>query len=203
MIKTTRVQTNARARSPGGDAHPACRCLSRNAWLLIAEEYSAHEPGQLPIRQNSRFWVSATSGTLIVLGIPNGGSVRVLPGRACHSALRCRAGISRGRGYRPGTGWTSLGEPIGGWPRVSMSGTAGGGPIMRRNPCGSHGRPPSGPPGTEGTVLICPCAAGRRGLPDGGSTRFYGGSTRWQGHRGGSCRSSGRLSPRCPEVGAS
>ena len=99
-------------------------------------------------------------------------SVRVLPGRACHSALRCRASISRGRGYRPGAGWTSLGEPIGGWPRVSMSGTAGGGPIMRRNPCGSHGRPPSGPPGTEGTVLICPCAAGRRGLPDGGSTRF-------------------------------
>jgi hypothetical protein len=73
VIKTTRVQTNARARSPGGDAHPACRCLSRNARLLIAEEYSAHEPGQLPIRQNSRFWVSATSGTLIVLGIPNGG----------------------------------------------------------------------------------------------------------------------------------
>jgi hypothetical protein len=128
------------------------------------------------------------------LAAPNGGSVRVLPGRACHSALRCRASISRGRGYRPGTP-TSLGEPIGGWPRVSMSGTAGGGPIMRRNPCGSHGRPPRGPPGTEGTVLICPCAAGRRGLPDGGSTR-------WQGHRGGSCRSSGRLSPRCPEVGA-
>jgi len=76
VIKTTRVQTNARARSPGGDAHPACRCLSRNAWLLIAEECSAHEPGQLPIRQNSRFWVSATSGTLIVLGIPNGGSAR-------------------------------------------------------------------------------------------------------------------------------
>jgi hypothetical protein len=76
VIKTTRVQTNARARSPGGDAHPACRCLSRNAWLLIAEEYSAHEPGQLPIRQNSRFWVSATSGTLIVLGIPNGGYLR-------------------------------------------------------------------------------------------------------------------------------
>ena len=55
-----------------------------------------------------------------------------------------------------------------------MSGTAGGGPIMRRNPCGSHGRPPSGPPGTEGTVLICPCAAGRRGLPDGVQLGFMG-----------------------------
>ena len=78
VIRTTRVQTNARTRSPGGDAHPACRCLSRNARLLTAEEYSAHEPGQLPIRQNSRFWVSATSGTLIVLGIPNGGSASVI-----------------------------------------------------------------------------------------------------------------------------
>jgi hypothetical protein len=52
-------------------------------------------------------------------------------------------------------------------------------------------------------------AAGRRGLPDGGSTRFYGGSTRWQGHRGriaGGARAadgSGRLSPRCPEDGVS
>jgi len=33
-----------------------------------------------------------------------GGSVGVLSGHACHSALRCRAGINRGRGYRPGTG---------------------------------------------------------------------------------------------------
>jgi len=41
----------------------------------------------------------------------NGGSARVLPGRACHTVLRCLAGINRGRGYRPGTGWTSLGSP--------------------------------------------------------------------------------------------
>jgi hypothetical protein len=97
----------------------------------------------------------------------NGGSVRVLPGRACHSALRRRAGISRGRGYRPCTGWTGLGEPIGGWPgsRCRHSWRRA---VMRRNLCGGHGRPP----GAEGTVLICPCAAGRRGLPDGGSTRF-------------------------------
>jgi hypothetical protein len=33
-------------------------------------------------------------------------------------------------------------------------------------------------------LLICPGAASRRGLPYGGSTRFFGGSTRWQDHRG-------------------
>ena len=33
-------------------------------------------------------------------------------------------------------------------------------------------------------LLICSGAASRRGLPYGGSTRFYWGSTRWQGHRG-------------------
>jgi hypothetical protein len=103
-----------------------------------------------------------------------GGSACVLSGRACHSALRCRAGFSRGRGTRPGTGWTGLGEPIGGWPGSRCRAAVGGGPVMRRNPCGGHGRPPSGPPATEGAVLICPCAAGRRGLPDGGSTRFMG-----------------------------
>jgi hypothetical protein len=94
----------------------------------------------------------------------NGGSVRVLPGRACHSALRCRAGIKRPRLstlYRLDQPWGAHRRLA----RVSMSGTADGGHVMRRNPCGSHGRPPSGPPGTEGTVLICPCAAGRRGLP--------------------------------------
>jgi hypothetical protein len=47
------------------------------------------------------------------------------------------------------------------------------------DPCSRRGRPPSGPPGAEGTVLICPCAAGRRGLPDGGFNSVYGGSTRW------------------------
>ena len=125
----------------------------------------------------------------------NGGSVRVLSGRACHSALRCRAGISRGRGYRPCTGWISLGEPVGGWPRVSMSGAQlAAGPSLRRNPCGSHGRPPGGPPGTEGTVLICPCAAGRRGLPDGVQLGFMrvqlGGKVIWAGAvaAAGGCR---------------
>jgi hypothetical protein len=180
------------AARPGRPAEPGIR---RSSSLLA--QVGRREP-----RENAGW--GCNEAVVLTIRFPTiGGSARVLPGRACHSALRCRASISRGRGYRPGTGWTSLGEPIGGWPRVSMSGTAGGGPIMRRNPCGGHGRPPSGPHGTEGTVLICPCAAGRRGLPDGGSTRFYGGSTRWQGHRGGSCRSSGRLSPRCPEVGAS
>jgi hypothetical protein len=58
--------------------------------------------------------------------------------------------------------------------------------------CAVHGKAP---------LLICSGAASRRALPYGGSTRFYGGSTRWQGHRGGSCRSSGRLSPRCPRGG--
>jgi hypothetical protein len=36
----------------------------------------------------------------------------------------------------------------------------------------------------EGTVLICPGVASRRGLPHGGSTRSHGGSTRRQGHPG-------------------
>jgi hypothetical protein len=110
--------------------------------------------------------------------------VRVLPGRACHSALRCR-----GR-HQPRPRLSTryrLDQPWGshrGLARVPMPGIVGGGPVMRRNPSGSHGRPPSGPPGTEGTVLVCPCAAGRRGLPDGGSTRFHGGSTRRHGHLG-------------------
>jgi hypothetical protein len=34
-------------------------------------------------------------------------------------------------------------------------------------------------------LLICSGAASRRGLPYGGSTQFYGGSTRWRGHRAG------------------
>jgi hypothetical protein len=33
-------------------------------------------------------------------------------------------------------------------------------------------------------LVICSGAASRRGLPYGGSARFYGGSTRWQGHLG-------------------
>jgi hypothetical protein len=52
----------------------------------------------------------------------------------------------------------------------------------------------------KGTVLICPGAASRRGLPYGGSTRSHGGSTRRQGHLGrfarlrlrcGNCRAAG------------
>ena len=75
-----------------------------------------------------------------------GGSACVLSGRACHSALRCRAGINQGRGYRPGRGWTSLGEPIGGWPGSRCRAQPAAGPSCAGNPCSSHGRPPSGPP---------------------------------------------------------
>ena len=53
----------------------------------------------------------------------------------------------------------ALGGPIGGWPGSRCRARPGGGHVMRRNPCSSHGRPPSGPPDTEGTVLICTCAS--------------------------------------------
>ena len=36
----------------------------------------------------------------------------------------------------------------------------------------------------SGPLLICSGAASRRGPALWGSTRFYGGSTRWRGHRG-------------------
>jgi hypothetical protein len=94
--------------------------------------------------------------------------------------------------------------------RVPMPGTVGGGLIMRRNPCSSHGHPPSGLPGTEGTVLICPWCDWPHGLPDGGFNsvlwgfnsvaRVTGAGLRV---RGGSCWQQRRLSPRCPEEGAS
>ena len=61
--------------------------------------------------------------------------------------------------------------------------------------------------------LICSGAASRRGLPYGGSTRFYGGSTRRQGSSGpvyraaaavrGLAGGSGRLSPCFPDAQAS
>jgi len=35
----------------------------------------------VPTRQNSRFWMSATSRTIIVGGVPNGGYARELPWR--------------------------------------------------------------------------------------------------------------------------
>ena len=136
---------------------------------MTVRDSSAQIPGNSPKRSTRRVGVRSPRPRLS-LGV-------TLPGR-----YQPRPRLSTR--YRLDQPWGS----IGGWPRVSMPGTADGGHLMHRNPCGSHGRPPSGPPGTEGTVLISLCAAGRRGLPDGGSTRFHGGSTRWQGHRGGSCR---------------
>jgi len=65
-----------------------------------------------------------------------GGSARVLSGRACHSALRCQAGIEPGCGHRPGTGWTSLREPIGGWSGFRC-----------------RAQPAAGPPGA-GTLVV-------------------------------------------------
>jgi hypothetical protein len=89
--------------------------------------------------------------------------------------------------------------------RVSVSGTADGGQITRRNPCSSHGRPPSGLPGTEGTVLICPCAA-RLAAGDclmGVQLGFMGVQLGGKVIGAGAVGSSGRLPPRRPEEGAS
>ena len=55
------------------------RCPSRDAWLHPAEGTQHAEARPVPTRQNNRFWMSATSRTIIVRGVPNGGSVSVPP----------------------------------------------------------------------------------------------------------------------------
>ena len=52
------------------------RCPSRDIWLHRAQVDHHSETLPVPTRQNSRFWMSATSRTVIVRGVPNGGSVR-------------------------------------------------------------------------------------------------------------------------------
>jgi hypothetical protein len=62
-------------------------------------------------------------------------------------------------------------------PRIAGDVTAGPAVATWRagGPCAVRGKAP---------LVICSGAASRRGLPYGGSTRFYGGSTRRQGHLG-------------------
>ena len=125
------------------------------------------------------------------------------------SRPRLSLGVTLPGRYQPGPRLSTsyrLDQPWGAHrrlARVSMSGTAGGGHVMRRNPCGSHGRPPSGPPGTEGTVLICPLC----GWPP-GTARWGFNSDSWGFNSvarssGRKLSQRGRLSPRCPEDGAS
>ena len=49
---------------------------SRDAWLHPAEGTQHSEARPVPTRQNSRFWMSATSRTVVVDGVPNGGIAR-------------------------------------------------------------------------------------------------------------------------------
>ena len=72
---------------------------------------------------------------------------------------RLSLGVTLPGRYQPGPRLSTrcrldqpLGEPVGGWPGSRCRAAADGRPVMRRNPCSSHGRPPSGPPGTENTV---------------------------------------------------
>ena len=84
----------------------------------LAAVKRCHRSGRNPIRPGTQ---AAAADQLIctyqrrVTGLGttahNDGSARVIPGRACHTVLRCLAGINRGRGYRLGTGWASLGSP--------------------------------------------------------------------------------------------
>jgi hypothetical protein len=67
------VRSNAEAQSPAGAAQPAHRCPSRDAWLEPAEGMQHSEARPVQTRQNSRFWMSATSRTVIVRSVPNGG----------------------------------------------------------------------------------------------------------------------------------
>jgi hypothetical protein len=194
-----RGNDQASRRQPGCQRCPTAIHQARHILLVTA--------------QITRSRASATTVMPAARPIPNGGTACVLPGRARHSALRCRAGINRGRGYRPGTGRTSLGEPVGDWPgsrcrAQPAAGTSCAGTLVVATPwpaaqrTARHGRH---------RFDLHLCGAGRRGLPDGGSTRFYGGSTRWQGHRGGSWRPQreavaalsrgGRLVMRLPQSG--
>ena len=55
------VRSNAEDQSPAGTAQPAHRCPSRDAWLHPAEGTQHSEARPVPTRQNSQFWMSATS----------------------------------------------------------------------------------------------------------------------------------------------
>ena len=59
----------------------------------------------LGMHQNSRFWMSATSRTVIVPGVPNGGSARIIFVGVRHLASHHRSAVSRqDRPYHAGTG---------------------------------------------------------------------------------------------------
>jgi len=64
----------------------------RDDWLHPAEETQHTKARPVLTRQNNRFWMSATSRTIIVRGVPNGGDGR--PARsdsrdaACGAAMR-------------------------------------------------------------------------------------------------------------------
>ena len=66
--------SNAEAQNPAGAAQSAHRCPSRIPWLHPEEGTQHSEARPVLTRQNSRFWMSAASRTIIVRGIPNGGS---------------------------------------------------------------------------------------------------------------------------------
>jgi hypothetical protein len=59
------------ASSPAGAAQPAHRCPPRDASLDPAAGTQHSEARPVPTHQNSRFWMSATSRTVIARGIPN------------------------------------------------------------------------------------------------------------------------------------
>ncbi len=117
------VRSNAEAQSPAGAAHPAHRCPSRDAYLGPAQgtQHSAARPA--PTRQNSRFWMSATSRTVIVRGVPNGGSRAPYP----HPAVTVRdvAGVppcadrSRQGEHGGGDHWTGVPAKPGSPPMTS------------------------------------------------------------------------------------
>jgi hypothetical protein len=52
----------------------------------------------VPAYQSTQLCAIASEPDQFFKSAPNGGSVRVLPGRACHTALRGLAGINQRRG---------------------------------------------------------------------------------------------------------
>jgi hypothetical protein len=70
------------------------------------------------------------------------------------------------------------------------------------NPPGSHGRPPSGPPATGGTVLIALVRLAAGDCLMGVQLGFMGVQLGGKAIGAGAAGSSGRLSPRRPEVSA-
>ena len=132
---------------------PCSRCSagtslpSRDARLHPAEGTQHSEARPVPTRQNSRFWMSATSRTVIVGGIPNGG-YRAMAVTSDHHAARLAFQSARDADRLIGApggyigclpGWRA-GQPVmahpgagrgsGTWPETNM-----GRAVWRRRGC--------------------------------------------------------------------